>query len=191
MINILLFGPPGAGKGTQSMKIIEKYGLEHIPTGEILRSEITGKTPLGLEAKKYMDLGKLVPDETVIGMIACKLAENSGAKGFIFDGFPRNCDQAIALDEMLQEKGIPINLMIALEVDYDVLITRLLLRSQKENRSDDTREVVESRIKLYKEVTEPVIEYYKVKKKFSSVNGEGEIDDIFERIVEVIENLKH
>lgn len=191
MLNILLFGPPGAGKGTQSMKIIKKYGLEHVSTGEILRSEITRETPLGLEAKKYMDLGKLVPDETVIGMIACKLTENSGAKGFIFDGFPRNCDQAIALDKMLQEKGIPINLMIALVVDYDVLITRLLLRSQKENRSDDTREVIESRIKLYKEVTEPVIEYYKEKKKFSSVNGEGEIDDIFERIVNAIENLKH
>jgi adenylate kinase len=190
MLNILLFGPPGAGKGTQSMKIIEKYGLEHISTGELLRSEIKSKTPLGLEAKKYMDLGKLVPDETVIGMIACKLSENSGAKGFIFDGFPRNCDQAVALDKMLQEKGTPINLMIALEVDYDELINRLLLRSQKENRSDDSREVIESRIKLYKEVTEPVIEYYKEKKKFSSVNGEGEIDEIFERIEDVIENLK-
>lgn len=191
MLNLLLFGPPGAGKGTQSEKLIQKYGLIHLSTGEILRSEIAKKSYLGLEAKNFIDKGKLVPDKTVIDMIAVKIDENPNAKGFIFDGFPRNCDQAMALDRILEKRNTLITLMVTLEVEYDELISRLLLRSEKEGRSDDTREVIENRIKLYKEVTEPVIEHYKKLKKFRSVDGIGEVDDIFERISKAVEDFKH
>lgn len=191
MLNILLFGPPGAGKGTQSIKLIEKFGLIHLSTGEILRSEISRKTALGNEAMGFINKGMLVPDSVVIGMIAAKLDKNKNTKGFIFDGFPRNCDQVKALDRMLEEKGTSLTLMIALDVDYDELIDRLLLRSEKEGRSDDTREVIENRIKLYKEVTEPVIEHYKELNKFVSVDGKGEIDDIFERIVSAIDKFNY
>lgn len=191
MLNLLLFGPPGAGKGTQSEKLIQKYGLIHLSTGEILRSEIAKKSSLGLEAKRYIDKGKLVPDKTVIDMIAVKMDENPDAKGFIFDGFPRNCDQALALDRILEKRNTLISLMITLEVDYDELISRLLLRSEKEGRSDDTQDVIENRIKLYREVTEPVIEHYKELDKFRSVDGIGEVDEIFERITKVVEDFKH
>jgi adenylate kinase len=191
MLNLLLFGPPGAGKGTQSEKLIQKYGLIHLSTGEILRSEITRETALGIEARKFIDQGKLVPDKTVIDMIAVKIDNNAGAKGFIFDGFPRNCDQALALDRILEERNTLITLMITLEVDYDELITRLLLRSKKEGRSDDTREVIENRIRLYREVTEPVIEHYKKLDKFRSVDGIGKVDEIFQRVVTAVEDFKH
>lgn len=191
MLNLLLFGPPGAGKGTQSEKLIQKYGLIHLSTGEILRSEITRETALGIEARKFIDQGKLVPDKTVIDMIAVKIDNNAGAKGFIFDGFPRNCDQALALDRILEERNTLITLMITLEVDYDELISRLLLRSEKEGRSDDTREVIENRIRLYREVTEPVIEHYKKLDKFRSVDGIGKVDEIFQRVVTAVEDFKH
>ncbi len=191
MLNILLFGPPGAGKGTQSNKLIEKYGLVHLSTGEILRSEIAKRSSMGILAKTYIDKGELVPDKLVIDMIAVKLDEYPGANGFIFDGFPRNCDQALALDNMLKDKKTPLKLMIGLEVDYDELINRLELRSKREGRSDDTREVIENRIKLYKEFTEPVIEYYRERKIFRSVNGIGDIDEIFGRICEVVEEVHH
>lgn len=191
MLNLLLFGPPGAGKGTQSEKLIQKYGLIHLSTGEILRSEIARKTTLGIEAKKFIDQGKLVPDKTVIDMIAVKIDDNAGAKGFIFDGFPRNCDQALALDRILEERDTLITLMITLEVDYNELISRLLLRSKKEGRSDDTREVIENRIRLYREVTEPVIEHYKKLDKFRSVDGIGKVDEIFHRVVKAIEDFNH
>ena len=191
MLNLLLFGPPGAGKGTQSEKLIQKYGLIHLSTGEILRSEITRETALGIEARKFIDQGKLVPDKTVIDMIAVKIDNNAGAKGFIFDGFPRNCDQALALDRILEERNTLITLMITLEVDYDELISRLLLRSEKEGRSDDTREVIENRIRLYREVTEPVIEHYKKLDKFRSVDGIGKVDEIFQRVVTAVEDFRH
>lgn len=191
MLNLLLFGPPGAGKGTQSEKLIQKYGLIHLSTGEILRSEITRETALGIEARKFIDQGKLVPDKTVIDMIAVKIDNNAGAKGFIFDGFPRNCDQALALDRILEERNTLITLMITLEVDYDELISRLLLRSEKEGRSDDTHEVIENRIRLYREVTEPVIEHYKKLDKFRSVDGIGKVDEIFQRVVTAVEDFKH
>ena len=191
MLNLLLFGPPGAGKGTQSEKLIQKYGLIHLSTGEILRSEITRETALGIEARKFIDQGKLVPDKTVIDMIAVKIDNNAGAKGFIFDGFPRNCDQALALDRILEERNTLITLMITLEVDYDELISRLLLRSEKEGRSDDTREVIENRIRLYREVTEPVIEHYKKLDKFRSVDGIGKVDEIFQRVVTAVEDFKN
>ena len=119
MLNIVLFGPPGAGKGTQAEKIIDKYKLVHLSTGDILRGELAGKTKLGLEAKKYMDKGELVPDEVVIGMIESKLDQNAGAKGFIFDGFPRTNAQAEALDQLLEKKNTPISVMLALEVEKD------------------------------------------------------------------------
>jgi adenylate kinase len=191
MLNLLLFGPPGAGKGTQSEKLIQKYGLIHLSTGEILRSEIARETTLGLEARNFIDQGKLVPDKTVIDMIAVKIDDNAGAKGFIFDGFPRNCDQALALDRILEERNTLISLMITLEVDYNELISRLLLRSEKEGRSDDTREVIENRIKLYREVTEPVIEHYKKLDKFRSVDGIGKVDEIFHRVVAAVEDFNH
>jgi adenylate kinase len=130
MLNIVLFGPPGAGKGTQAAKILEKYQLIHLSTGDILRSELASQTTLGLEAKKYMDKGELVPDSLVIGMIESKIDSNAGAKGFIFDGFPRTTAQAKALDEMLEKKGAPITMMLALEVEKEELIKRLLLRGK-------------------------------------------------------------
>lgn len=189
MLNLLLFGPPGAGKGTQSTKLIERYGLIHLSTGDILRSEIAKKSVLGLEARKFIDAGKLVPDKTVIGMIACKLEEQPDARGFIFDGFPRTCEQAIALDKMLREKGTSISLMILLEVEYNELINRLLLRSDREGRTDDNKEIIEQRISLYKTVTEQVAGYYKKKGKLRSVDGAGSIEEIFERITEIIDQF--
>jgi adenylate kinase len=150
MLNLVLFGPPGAGKGTQSQKLIEKYGLIHLSTGDLLRSEIAQGTELGLEAKKLMDNGILVPDEVVIGMIENKLLANKNARGFIFDGFPRTVAQAEALDRLLEEKNSPISGMIALEVNSGELEHRLLLRGRESGRPDDANpEVISKRVKEY------------------------------------------
>jgi len=187
MLNLVLFGPPGAGKGTQSHKLIEKYGLIHLSTGDLLRSQISQGTALGIEAKKLMDAGILVPDEIVIGMISHKLDESKGAKGFIFDGFPRTVAQAEALDSLLKAKNSRISGMIALEVTDDELEHRLLLRGKESGRPDDANpEVIRKRIKEYNDKTAPVAGFYKNQDKFKSINGIGSVDEIFETIAGVI-----
>lgn len=189
MLNLVLFGPPGAGKGTQSQKLIEKYGLIHLSTGDLLRSEIAQGTTLGLEADHLMKEGKLVPDAVVIGMISHKLDSNTGEKGFIFDGFPRTVAQAEALDELLISKNAPINGMIALEVDDDELERRLLLRGKDSGRPDDANpEVIRKRIKEYNDKTAPVAEFYKNQNKFKSINGIGSVNEIFDAISTVVDS---
>jgi adenylate kinase len=191
MLNLVLFGPPGAGKGTQSQKLIEKYGLIHLSTGDLLRGEISQGTELGLEAKKLMDAGILVPDEVVIGMISHKLDANKDAKGFIFDGFPRTVAQAEALDALLETKKAPISGMIALEVTDNELEHRLLLRGKDSGRPDDANpEVIRKRIKEYNDKTAPVAGFYKNQGKFKSINGIGSIDEIFDAIASVISSYK-
>ncbi len=191
MLNIVLFGPPGAGKGTQAANLIEKYKLVHLSTGDILRGELAAKSPLGLEAKKYMDKGELVPDEVVIGMIEVKLDQNSAAKGFIFDGFPRTRAQAGALDKLLEKKKTAITLMVALEVEKQELIKRLMGRGKVSGRADDQdMNVIENRITVYNRETAPVIDYYDTVKKFQSVNGMGTIEEIFGRLCGTIDKVK-
>jgi adenylate kinase len=187
MLNIVLFGPPGAGKGTQSENLINKYGLVHLSTGDILRSEISRGTSLGKKAKEIMDRGELVGDDIVIGMIESKLDENPKAKGFIFDGFPRTSAQAIALDDLLQKKGTGISGMLALEVDDEELVKRLLLRGQDSGRPDDkNEEVIRRRIEEYNNKTLPLKKYYSEQGKFHSINGIGSIDEIFKALVDRI-----
>jgi len=191
MLNLVLFGPPGAGKGTQSQKLIEKYQLVHLSTGDILRGEITQGTSLGIEAKKLMDDGKLVPDEVVIGMISNKLDNNSTAKGFIFDGFPRTVAQAEALDSLLASKNEQISGMIALQVEEAELEKRLLLRGKESGRPDDANpEIIKKRIVEYNSKTAPVANYYEQQGKLKNINGVGSIDEIFNDICQVINNYK-
>ncbi|HWV72831.1 MAG TPA: adenylate kinase [Pseudosphingobacterium sp.] len=189
MLNLVLFGPPGAGKGTQSQKLIEKYQLVHLSTGDILRGEITQGTSLGIEAKKLMDDGKLVPDEVVIGMISNKLDNNSAAKGFIFDGFPRTVAQAEALDSLLASKNEQISGMIALQVEEAELEKRLLIRGKESGRPDDANpEIIKKRIVEYNSKTAPVANYYEQQGKLKNINGVGSIDEIFSNICQVINN---
>jgi adenylate kinase len=183
MLNLVLFGPPGAGKGTQSEKLIEKYQLVHLSTGDILRSEIAAGTALGMEAKKLMDQGILVPDEVVIGMIESKVDNNKDAKGFIFDGFPRTTAQAEALDKMLMRKGTSITAMLSLEVPKVELVKRLLNRGKDSGRADDQNEtVIEKRIDEYNNKTAPLKNYYAAQKKFRGIEGVGAIEEIFLRL---------
>jgi adenylate kinase len=192
MLNLVLFGPPGAGKGTQSQKLIEKYGLIHLSTGDLLRGEISQGTTLGLEAKKLMDEGALVPDAVVIGMISNKLDANKDAKGFIFDGFPRTVAQAEALDNLLESKQSAISGMIALVVNDDELERRLLLRGKESGRPDDANpEVIRKRIVEYNNKTAPVADFYKAQNKFKSINGIGSVDEIFEAICSIIGTWKN
>jgi len=180
MLNIVLFGPPGAGKGTQSEKLIEKFQLIHLSTGDLLRSEIAQQTELGMQAKLLMDKGELVPDAVVIGMIRSKLEQNQEANGFIFDGFPRTAAQAEALDNLLSEKNTSINCMLALEVDNEELTKRLLLRGKDSGRADDqNEEIIRNRIKEYNNKTAPLKDFYSAQNKFHAVNGIGSIDEIF------------
>jgi len=190
MLNLVLFGPPGAGKGTQSQKLIEKYKLVHLSTGDILRSEISNGTELGTEAKKLMDQGLLVPDEVVIGMISNKLDSNKDANGFIFDGFPRTVAQAEALDSLLESKNTAISGMIALIVDNDELQKRLLLRGKDSGRPDDANpEIISKRIQEYNDKTAAVANFYKAQNKYQSVNGIGSIEDIFASISQVTDSF--
>jgi adenylate kinase len=191
MLNIVLFGPPGAGKGTQAEKIIEKYQLIHLSTGDILRAELAAQTVLGQEAKKYMDKGELVPDKIVIDMIGLKIDKHQDANGFIFDGFPRTTAQAEALDLLLREKGTPISVMLSLEVEKNELIKRLLGRGQVSGRSDDQDvSVIENRIRVYNNETAPVKGFYEKQGKYKAVDGMGTIEEIFERLCKVIDKVK-
>jgi adenylate kinase len=187
MLNLILFGPPGAGKGTQSEKIIAKFKLIHLSTGDLLRSEIQAGTELGLKAKTLMDQGLLVPDEVVIGMIENKLKEHSSAAGFIFDGFPRTVKQAEALDNLLANYDETIKVMIGLEVDDQELLARLLNRGKTSGRPDDQNEVlISKRIQEYNSKTTPVATYYRTQNKYVAINGIGEIEHIFQSITEAI-----
>jgi adenylate kinase len=180
MFNLILFGPPGVGKGTQSNKLIEKYGWIHLSTGDLLRSEIHRQTPLGIEADHIIKAGQLVPDEIVIGMISSALEANPHAKGFLFDGFPRTIAQAEALDKLLVLKKTAIHLVLALDVRDEELVHRLLIRGKSSGRKDDSDEnVIRERIRVYKNQTFPVADYYAQFGKVVHVPGEGSIDDIF------------
>jgi len=187
MLNIVLFGPPGSGKGTQAENIIRKYELNHLSTGDLLRAEIAGQTDLGKKAKAIVEKGELVPDEIVIGMIEKRVSAEENPKGFIFDGFPRTVEQAKALDKMLASKNTGITLMITLEVDRQELINRLLKRSEKEGRPDDNLETIENRIKVYEDQTTPVMDYYDQQGKARYVDGIGSVEEVFSRIIKVIE----
>lgn len=191
MFNLILFGPPGSGKGTQSEKLISKYGLMHLSTGDLLRSEIARQSPLGLEAKSFMDKGRLVPDEVVIGMISTVLEINPHAKGFLFDGFPRTEAQAEALDKLLLLEKTSIALMLALDVPEDELIKRILNRGKNSGRSDDRDEsVIRSRIREYEMKTKSVADYYARFNKVVHINGEGTVQEIFEKLTTEIDKRK-
>lgn len=190
MLNLVLFGPPGAGKGTQSQKLISRYGLVHLSTGDIFRANIKGETELGRTAKSYMNKGELVPDEVTIGMLKSEVEKNPDAAGFIFDGFPRTKAQAKALDEFLEERGTSISRMLALEVPEEELKKRLKLRAETSGRVDDADpQVIQNRIAVYQRETAPVAAFYQDQDKYSGINGLGSIDEISERLIEVVDKL--
>ena len=190
MFNLILFGPPGSGKGTQSEKLVERYGLVHLSTGNLLRKEIADKTDLGMEAKRFIDNGQLVPDEVVIGMVDAYFDAHKDAKGFLFDGFPRTVAQAVALDDLMVRKNTAISLVLALEVTEDELVKRLLNRGKTSGRSDDTDvEVIRKRFSVYTNETSPVANHYNALNKFQSVKGEGSVDEIFSGLCEAIDKL--
>lgn len=187
-MNIVIFGPPGAGKGTQAEKLKQKYNLKHLSTGDILREEITQKTELGISAQEYMDKGELVPDEVVIGMIENILMDNNSTKGFIFDGFPRTTAQARALDELMNNHGIAINHMLSLEVDDEELVARIIQRGKDSGRSDDRNEsIIYNRILTYNQKTSPLKEYYNAQGKYHRIEGVGSVDDVFNRLTSIID----
>ncbi|OYX17532.1 MAG: adenylate kinase [Algoriphagus sp. 32-45-6] len=189
MLNIVLFGPPGAGKGTQSEKIIAQYGLTHLSTGDLFRKHLGEGTELGQLAKKYMDQGHLVPDEVVISMVEDKINTTQDSKGFIFDGFPRTTAQAEALDVMLEKNNMKISGMIALDVPQEILKERIKERGKTSGRVDDQDEdKINTRIKVYLAETLPVAEYYEKQNKFQKINGVGEIDEIFQQIKNVVDS---
>jgi adenylate kinase len=191
MVNIVLFGPPGAGKGTQSEGIIKKYALSHISTGDLFRKHLKEGTELGKLAQKYMDEGNLVPDEVVIDMVDYKIKSDGKVSGYIFDGFPRTVAQAEALDKLMNGKGSPISCMIALEVSKDELVKRLMNRGKTSGRTDDQDESkIQNRITVYENETLPVANYYKKQNKFNSIYGIGSVEEIFNNICRVIDRFK-
>jgi len=183
MVNFLIFGPPGSGKGTQSVQLAEKFNLTHLSTGDMLRAEITAGTELGKKMSLIMSKGELVPDEVVIEMIAAKIDSTKGCAGFLFDGFPRTVAQTIALEKMLNTRGMKIDSMLVLDVDHDELVKRLIARAELSGRPDDKDPaVIENRIDVYKEKTEPIIDYCRKSGIYQPVNGMGTIEDIFNRL---------
>lgn len=183
MLNLVLFGGPGAGKGTQAAKLVEHYGLLHVSTGDLIRAEIKAATPLGVEAKKIAESGALLSDEIVIEMIKSFISSNQGAKGIIFDGFPRTTPQAEAFDKMLEEIGEGVTLMTALEVNEEELVKRLQGRAEVSGRKDDSDiDIIKNRIKVYNDQTAAVADYYKAQDKFFAIDGIGTIDEIFSRL---------
>ena len=189
MLNIVLFGPPGAGKGTQSEKVKKEYSLVHLSTGDMLRKEMGAETDLGNLAKSYINAGQLVPDEVVIGMIGKQLEQHKEGGGFIFDGFPRTVEQAQALDELLKGHNTSITGMVELKVPHDELKERLLLRGATSGRTDDNAKTIEKRITEYEKKTAPVAEFYGKQSKHVAVDGVGPIDRVFERIKDAVEEL--
>lgn len=190
MFNLVLFGPPGAGKGTQAEKLIEKYGFNHISTGEVIREQIRKGTELGRSVQSYIEKGQLAPDDLVIDIIADYVAKHKDAKGNIFDGFPRTTVQAKAFDEIMEKNGTPVSVMLSLEVPDEELVKRLLLRGKESGRADDGNEgVIRDRIDVYKAQTAVVADHYKPQGKHRAVNGLGTIDEIFDRLCQEIESL--
>jgi adenylate kinase len=190
MKNIVLFGPPGAGKGTQSKKIVEKYGFVHLSTGDMFRNELKNNTPVGQKAKAYMDKGELVPDSIILEMVENFIKTNMNDKGFIFDGFPRTLPQAEGLDEIIKKLDTAINGMIEIHVDDDEIINRITKRAELEGREDDKNvEVIKNRINVYNREKDSIKEYYQKQNKYHQVNGIGTIEEIFERICNIIDNI--
>jgi len=191
MLNMVLFGPPGSGKGTQAENIIAKYSLVHLSTGDMLRAEISAKTELGLEAKALMDKGQLVPDEVVIGMIEHKLDGNKEAKGFVFDGFPRTVKQAEALDALLEAHNAPIKVVLSMVVGEEELTRRILNRGKTSGRADDQDEsIVKNRVAEYRNKTEPLARYYAAQGKLKEVKGEAPVDEVFGALSAEIDLVK-
>lgn len=191
MLNIVLFGPPGAGKGTQAEKLINQYNLVHLSTGDIFRANIKGETALGQLAKSYIDKGELVPDEVTIKMLESEVDKNPNAEGFIFDGFPRTIPQAKALEAFLATKNTSVSVMLALDVAEDELIKRLLLRGKESGRADDADEnVIANRIKVYNEQTAVVADFYAAQDKFQKIDGVGSVEEIFSRLCSAIDAHK-
>ena len=190
MLNVVIFGGPGSGKGTQSELIINKYGLFHISTGDVLRGEIKNETELGLTAKGYIEKGQLVPDALIIDMLANVLDSNEAAKeGVIFDGFPRTIPQAEALNEMLEKRGTAVSVVIGLDVAEEELIDRLLKRGQVSGRSDDNYETIKSRLDVYTNQTSPLKAFYIEEGKYADIHGMGTVEEIFGRIETAIDSL--
>ena len=189
MLNVVIFGAPGSGKGTQSEMIISKYGLHHISTGDILRQEIKKQTELGIIAEEYIKTGQLIPDELIIQILADVLDANPEAKGYIFDGFPRTIAQGEALDQLLREKETSIIAVLNLDVAEKELINRLLKRGEESGRADDNLEVIQNRLEVYRNQTEPLKEYYKKKGKLFQIKGNNVIEDVFEQIADVLDRL--
>ena len=188
MLNIVIFGAPGSGKGTQSARIVEKYGLDHISTGDVLRSEIAAGSELGKLAKSLIDNGQLIPDELMVNILAAKLDALAGGKGVIFDGFPRTIAQAESLRAILDERGQKVTAMIELDVPEEELMDRLIKRGQESGRADDNEETIKKRLVVYREQTAPLKEWYKNDGKHCYINGLGELDRIFADIVAAIES---
>ncbi|MCH5319888.1 MAG: adenylate kinase [Paramuribaculum sp.] len=190
MFNIVVFGAPGSGKGTQSAKLIEKYGLHHISTGDVLRQHIKNETELGKIANEYISKGQLIPDNLMIDILEHELDNNSKTEsGVIFDGFPRTIPQAIALDELLERRGAKVNVVVGLELDDDELIDRMLKRGQETGRADDNIETITNRLKVYHNQTQPLKEFYHGGKRYHKIKGHGHIDSIFADIAEVIDTI--
>ncbi|MDR2886767.1 MAG: adenylate kinase [Bacteroidales bacterium] len=190
MVNILIFGPPGSGKGTQSVRLAEKFNLLHLSTGDMLRAEIAAGTELGKKMSAIMSKGELVPDEVVIEMIAAKIDGVKDKSGFLFDGFPRTVAQTVALEKMLNDRNMKINSMLTLDVDHDELVKRLIARAELSGRPDDKDPaVIENRIDVYREKTEPIIDFCRQKGLYQPVNGVGSIDDIFDRLSALVSEL--
>jgi adenylate kinase len=191
MLNLILFGPPGSGKGTQAAKLVEKYNLLHISTGDLFRYEMGNDTPLGKEAKSYIKKGELVPDSITIGMLKNKVKANPDVPGYIFDGFPRNINQADALDDFLAEKNTGVSALVSLDVDDEEIVKRILNRGKTSGRADDNDEsIIRNRIEVYKSETSPVFDFYDTKDKSKKISGIGTIDEIFDRICVAIEAVK-
>jgi adenylate kinase len=190
MFNLILFGPPGSGKGTQSVRIADKCNLVHISTGDIFRREIRNQSTLGLKVRGIIEKGELVPDELLVDLLRSAMQQAGATPGFVFDGFPRTIRQAGDLDALLRETGEVVSMVLALDVDEEEIVTRLLKRAQMEGRKDDTEEVIRNRMKVYHSQTHPLIDYYDKQGKFQSVQGKGSVDDIFADICKIIDNSK-
>ena len=190
MLNIVIFGAPGSGKGTQSERIVEKYGINHISTGDVLRAEIKNGTELGKTAKSYIDQGQLIPDELMIDILASVFDSFEDSKGVIFDGFPRTIAQAEALKKMLAERGQEVSVMLDLEVPEDELMNRLIKRGKDSGRADDNEETIKKRLIVYHSQTSPLIDWYKTEGQYHHINGLGTMEGIFEDISKAIETVK-